>query len=403
MSVPGIEAPPAIHALVVDDDPLIAGLLSAFLRARGYAVEHCEDGEAALARIRDGGFNLVVTDRHMPRMDGFALCRAIRALPTEAYVYSIMLTASREEASLVAAMEAGVDDFLAKPLNLAELGARLHAAERVLALEAGLARRNEQLAEAYGQLRSDLELARTLQLGHLPAPAQFGRFAFDWRFEACGYVGGDTFDYFPLGPRHLCFYLADVSGHGVAAAMMAFHAQHQLRASSQQMMTALTRARADLATTAVAIVAEYNRRFQGMNDPGLYLTMLFGLLDTGNGDVALVQAGHPPALFAAAGEADFRTVGEGGVPIGILDDPGYEAVMVRLAPGARLVLYSDGVTEAADRAGQPFGLARMQQLLAAQRATPLAAAGERLHEAVRAWRDGPPLEDDLAVLALEAR
>ena len=392
----------AIRALVVDDDPMIVGLLRVFLARRGYAVEPCEDGEAALERVRAGGVNLVLTDRNMPRMDGLDLCRAIRALATPAYVYCIMLTASGDQASLVAAMEAGVDDFLAKPPSLPELGARLRAAERVLSLEAGLARRNAQLAEAYGQLQSDLELARTLQVGRLPPPARFGRYAFAWRFEACGYVGGDTFDYFPLGEQHLCFYLADVAGHGVAAAMLAFHAQHQLRASSQQIVAALARRPADLGATAVAVLTEYNRRFLAVNDPGVYLTMLFGLLDLASGEVALVQAGHPPALFAAAGEAQFRAVGEGSVPVGILEDPGYEAATLQLAAGARLVLYSDGLTDCRDAAGQDFGAERLRALLHAQRTAPLAAASEQVHAAVRAWRGGQPLEDDLALLALEA-
>ena len=397
-----MESPLAIRALVVDDDPLIAGLLKHFLTARGYVAETCPDGESALARVRQGGFNLVLTDRNMPGMDGLTLCRAIRALRLPAYVYGIMLTSSREEDSLVAAMDAGVDDFVAKPVSLPELGARLQAAERVLSLEAGLARRNEQLADAYVAMRRDLELARTLQVGHLPPPARFGRFHFDWRLEASNYVGGDTLDYFALGERHLCFYIADVSGHGVAAAMMAFHAQHQLRASSPQMAQALAAPDADLAATAVAVVTDYNRRFLQMQDASLYLTMMLGLVDRQTGEVALVQAGQPPALHAAAGDACFTAIGDGGVPIGILDDPGYEARTLRLAPGGRLLVYSDGVTDCRDAADREFGAQRLQHILQEQRDAPLAAAGERLHEALRAWRGVLPFEDDITFLALEA-
>jgi sigma-B regulation protein RsbU (phosphoserine phosphatase) len=170
-----MDAASPIRALVVDDDPVLLRLITHFLQRRGYAVEHREDGVAALERVRAGGINLVVTDRNMPLMDGLELCRAMRALNASTYVYCIMLTASNEPQSLVVAMEAGVDDFIAKPLNLAELGARLRAAERVLTLEAGLARRNAQLADAYGQLQRELELARTLQVGQLPPPAPSAR------------------------------------------------------------------------------------------------------------------------------------------------------------------------------------------------------------------------------------
>ncbi|HEX2547490.1 MAG TPA: SpoIIE family protein phosphatase [Ramlibacter sp.] len=394
--------PPPIRALVVDDDPVFIAVLTRFLSQRGYAVEHSLDGESALARIRAGGFNLVVTDRNMPGMDGVELARAIRSLSSSSYVYSIMLTASRDEASLVAAMEAGVDDFVAKPLSLAELGARLQAAERVLTLEAGLARRNEQLARAYGQLRSDLELARTLQVGHLPAPGAFGRVRFDWRFEASGYVGGDTFDYFRLGERHLCFYLADVSGHGVAAAMMAFHAQHQLRASSEQITEVLARRGTRLGATVAAVATEYNLRFLRMQNENLYLTMLFGLVDLDSGRAALVQAGHPPPFFAAAGEEEFRPLGGGGVPIGIVEQPDYEPIELQLSTGARLVLYSDGVTDCRDAGDAAFGEQRLRDVLLAQRHAPLGEMGEQVHQALRAWRPGATFEDDVTLLALEA-
>ncbi len=401
MTRPAVETGLAIRALVVDDDPLILGLLRAFLTARGYLVEQSEDGEDALARVRQGGFHLVITDRNMPRMDGLALCRAIRASPGESYIYCIMLTSMREESSLVAAMEAGVDDFLAKPLRLPELGARLHAAERMLSLEAGLAARNRELAQAYGQVSRELELARVLQLGQLPPPGAFGSVRFDWEFEASGFVGGDIFDYFALDERFLCVYLADVSGHGVAAAMMAFNAQHQLRAMSQQMAPALLR-HGGLAEAAVAIVSEYNQRFLQMKETSLYLTMLFALVDTRAGQAALVQAGHPPPLYAAPGAAEFTPVGEGGVPIGILPEPGYEATLVPFGPGTRLVIYSDGITDCAAADGAIFGLQRLQQALSPRAgATTLAHAGQRLHAALRSWRGEGPFEDDITFLGVE--
>jgi sigma-B regulation protein RsbU (phosphoserine phosphatase) len=391
-----------VRALLVDDDPLLLALLSAFLEARGYEVAEAADGEAALALLANGGgFNLVITDRNMPRMDGLALCRAIRARHDDSYVYCIMLTASVDEQSLVDAMEAGVDDFLAKPLRPAELGARLRAAERVLALEAGLAARNGELTTAYAQLSRDLELARSLQLAQLPAPQSFGGFHLGGLFEASSYVGGDLYDYFPLGDRLLAFYVADISGHGVAAAMMAVSAQHQLRAVSQQVVRAIDPA-AELQEAAVEIVTRYNRRFLEMNETGLYLTLVYGLVDRVTGQAALVEAGHPPVLFAAAGSSRFEPIGEGSLPVGILPDAAYEARVVTLAPGSRLALYSDGITECSRADGQPFGLERLQDLLARERPHSPAEGFAAIREALHAWHGGT-FEDDVTLLLLESR
>jgi sigma-B regulation protein RsbU (phosphoserine phosphatase) len=397
-----MSAVPPITALLVDDDPMITALLGAFLADRGYAVEHAADGEEALQRFAARSFNLVVTDRSMPRMDGLDLCRRLRGTPGASYVYLIMLTAAGDEDSLVAAMEAGVDDFLAKPMRPAELGARLRAAERVLALEADLALRNRRLADAYGQLSRELELARTLQLGQLPAPATFGSLRFEWVFEASSFVGGDFFDYFPLDGRYLGFYLADVSGHGAAAAMMAFNAQHQLLACSQQVAAPMLRQGAGLGPSAVAAVADHNRRLLQMKDTSLYMTMVYGLLDRDSGEVALVQAGHPAPLLAPRPDAPFEPLGEGGLPLGILMDGGFEARTLVLRPGSRLVLYSDGITECADAADHPFGLDRLCGVLHAQQSRPLPDSCAAVRGALQAWRGGA-FDDDVTLLALELR
>jgi sigma-B regulation protein RsbU (phosphoserine phosphatase) len=390
----------AIRVLLVDDDPVIRAVLAAFFESRGYAAEESSDGADALERLRGGGFNLVVTDRHMPRMDGLALCRAIRALPSAGYVYCVMLTGSGDEKTLVAAMEAGVDDFISKPLQVAELGARLHAAERVLALEAGLAARNEELSQAYGQLSRDLELARALQLSQLPAPQDFDKVRCEGWFEPSSFVGGDLYDYFPLGNRLLGFYLADISGHGVAAAMMAVAAQHQLRAASNEIVRAVT-PDASLGDAALAIVQRYNQRFLRMNETGLYLTLVYGLLDRATGQVALVEAGHPPVLFAGPGDTDFRAIGAGSVPLGILPDPGWEAHTLQLEPGSRLVLYSDGIPECTAAAGGTFGDERFRALLARERRADPAATCAAVGAALHAWHQGD-FDDDVTLLVVEA-
>lgn len=392
-----------IKALLVDDDPVMLALLSAILEDRGYALDRAAEGHEALRLLATGRHNLVVTDHRMPGMDGLALCRRLRERTRGfPYVYCIMLTAADDEAMLVQAMEAGVDDFLGKPLREAELGARLHAAERVLALETDLARRNRELEDAYARVRQELEMARLLQRGVLPAPMEFAGARFDWLFQASSFVGGDTFDYFQVGPTQLCFHVVDVAGHGVAAAMMAFNAQHQLRALSQQTARSLLAQGRSLADTAVQVVDDYNRRLlRSIRDPSHYLTLLYGLADLAAGQVAMVQAGHPPALVARAGACDFSAVGEGGLPLGILAEGGFEAHTVPFTPGTRLAVYSDGVTECRNRAGQVFGTERLRSLLAQERRAPLAHTAQALERALAGWHD-TGLDDDVTFLTLEA-
>ncbi|MEJ7928851.1 SpoIIE family protein phosphatase [Ramlibacter sp. AN1015] len=394
------EVPP-IRALLVDDDPALLMLLSAFLEARGYHVDQAENGRLALEKLTSLRHRLVITDRSMPDMDGIALCRTIRAQPLGGYTYCIMLTSSGDEQTLVEAMEAGADDFLAKPVRVPQLGARLRAAERVLALESSLAERNRELHAAYEQLSRELELARALQLSLLPAPAQFAGLQFDWLFQASSFVGGDTFDYFPLGEQVCGFYLVDVAGHGVAAAMMAFNAHHHLRTLSQQIAAPMLREGGDVRQVAAAVVAEYNRAFiEGATDPGHYLTMLFGIADRRAGVCAMVQAGHPPPLLSRAGEHAFRPSGAGGLPVGILPDASFDADLFALGPGDRIVLYSDGITDCRNARGEAFGEDRLGLLLAQQRAAPLAHTGGALRQALQSWH-GPAPDDDVTLLIFD--
>lgn len=391
-----------ICALAVDDDPAILALLEVFLRARGYQVSSATNGELAWQAICTRRIDLVVTDWVMPVLDGVELCRRLREHGSDHYIYVVMLTAQEDPTALQTAMQAGVDDFLHKPFRPGDLAARLHAANRVLTLHESLAVRNRHLQQAYAQLSQELELAREMQLQLLPPPGSLDRVRFDWFFEASHFVGGDVFHYFPVDEDHACFYLIDVAGHGVPAALLAFHAQHQIVSSSAAIAQGIAGCGGDLALACGKVVGEINRRFLAMEQDASYLTMIFGLLDTRSGRLAFVQAGHPPPLYFASASAPLQVLGDGGLPIGIMPDAEFEAQLLQMAPGSRLYLYSDGVTDCVNGAGEHFGQQRLEQALAARHGTSLAELRQGLRDAIWEWRGpGLPITDDITFLALE--
>lgn len=121
--------------LIVDDDEIALEILRTSLESSGYDVESAQDGEEALARLAPGDIRMVISDWEMPRMDGLALCRAVRRQVAAGYVYIILLTSHGSAQEIVEGMSAGADDFMVKPFNKAELTARVRAGERVLSLE----------------------------------------------------------------------------------------------------------------------------------------------------------------------------------------------------------------------------------------------------------------------------
>jgi putative two-component system response regulator len=121
--------------LIADDDDIIVEILKTALQSAGYQTETACDGHDALDRITHDDIRMVVTDWEMPRMDGLALCRAIRQRSSDGYTYVILVTSRGSSHEIVEGMAAGADDFVVKPFNKAELLARVRAGERVLALE----------------------------------------------------------------------------------------------------------------------------------------------------------------------------------------------------------------------------------------------------------------------------
>lgn len=135
-----------IDILIVEDSPTQALNLQLLLEQQGYRVKVASNGKHGLHILQKGFYPIVITDWVMPEMDGFQFCQALRSQEFTGYVYIILLTAKDTRSDIVAGLEAGADDYLIKPVDGAELIARLNTAKRIIRLEHSLRKRNEEIA-----------------------------------------------------------------------------------------------------------------------------------------------------------------------------------------------------------------------------------------------------------------
>lgn len=403
-------APGPARVVVADDSPVQRKILSALLRGSGYAVDEAADGQAALELCAAGGVSFLVSDWMMPGMRGTELCRAVRALDGDSYIYTLLVTSKHEKSEIAEGLLSGADDFLVKPVTSVELMARLKAGQRILDMERALRlerRRAEEtlarLERAHGVLDRDLRAARKLQAALSPAPdARQGRAHVSLLLQPSGHIGGDLVGHFAINPRQLGLFSLDVSGHGVSSALLTARLS-ALLSSSEPDRNVLIARDADgrpVARSPLEAVTELNRRMLQELDIDLYFTAIFAVFDQQTGRVDGVQAGHPPAICLRADGTD-QLLGGGGMPVGLIADAEFGTFETVLAPGERLMLASDGITECFAPGGAPLGedgliaLLRDRPGMAGQ---PLldALLGDLHRYAVRA-----DFEDDVSALLLE--
>jgi two-component system, cell cycle response regulator len=137
-----VETSPAI--LLAEDDPVTRMLMTRFLKNAGYEVDAVANGSEALDKMTRRYYPMLVTDWEMPEMDGIALCKAVRNMQLDGYVYALLLTARDAKEHIITGLEAGADDYLIKPVHEAELIARLNAGRRILTLEHSLRAANQR-------------------------------------------------------------------------------------------------------------------------------------------------------------------------------------------------------------------------------------------------------------------
>lgn len=358
------ETSPAIRALVVDDSRAQRRVLALQLQRWGFAVTEAETGAQALALWDAAPFDIIISDWMMPGMTGVEFCRAMRARPTEAYSYFILLTSKSETAEITRGLEAGADDFLTKPFNADELRARLRAGERIVGMQRQVMQKNAEIRSAMGKIQDlydaldrDLLEARKLQLGLMQNRRQdYDQGHVHILMRPSGHVGGDLAGSFRINHGRIGVYSVDVSGHGVASAMMTARLAGLLSGGSPDQNIAIRKAAMgqQFAWEPDEVAARLNRLMLDDVQAEQYFTLGYAEVDLFTGATAVVQAGHPHPVILRA-DRRVEVIGAGGLPIGLIPGACYETVFAQLAPGDRLVLLSDGVTECPSPSGEELG------------------------------------------------
>jgi sigma-B regulation protein RsbU (phosphoserine phosphatase) len=384
----------AYKILIVDDDSVTRDLLKLYLTRWGYECTVAINGIHAWELFQKDHFDIVLTDWIMPGLQGTELCEKIKNSTKKGYTYTILCTIKDNVQNVVEGIESGADDYIPKPFDHNELKVRIAAGERILKLERSLEEKNQRIDRNLKQAAISLE-------SMLPIRRKGSILNIDWFFKPAAYIGGDVFNIFNIDDDHCIMFSIDVSGHGIASALFAVTLSNMLSPWMTSSEAGLSRSRLVIENLfePAAVASDLNNRFQLEPPSDLYFTMFYAIYSKKDGSLRWIRAGHPPPIII--NNDKLVVLREGDPPIGFL--PGYKFTQYqcKLEKNDRLFLYTDGITEATDKAAVPFGIERLINELRLNFNNPLKATIQNLEHTILNYRGNDEFDDDISLLGLE--
>lgn len=394
---------PAPKVVVVDDDEIVTQSLGSFLELETtYDVLVFQSASEALQRMKQTSVDLVISDFLMPKMNGLEFLTEAKKLYPD--VPRILLTGYADKENAIKAInEVGLYQYLEKPWDNDNLKLVIQNAidsrsmtsllrSKIAELDRVLRQRDE-VFEREGILREELEVARRVQQSFLPTelPANNGL-----RLETCYKplmeIGGDFYDVLPLDKGRWAILLADTTGHGIQAALctallkFAFHSVESKAASASCIMSTMnTVLRLGLPST-------------------IFVAALVAIVEPKKNECRIVNGGLPHPYLIQEGGCCTKEVPADGLLLGFADDetfrPGEEKIL-SLKAGDRLLLYTDGLTEAGDSNGRFFGDEGIANTLAPMKSASVREIVDGLARAVAQHQADGEERDDITILGLE--
>ncbi|MCL4278282.1 MAG: SpoIIE family protein phosphatase [Ignavibacteriaceae bacterium] len=379
--------------LVVDDEPDLESLIlqkfRSKIKAKEYEFHFAQNGSEALDKIaNDGTIDLILTDINMPVMDGLTLLSKINELNNK-LMKSIIVSAYGDMENIRTAMNRGAYDFITKPIDLKDLEITIEKSLSEINLyKQAMVSHNKLVA-----LQQELDIATTIQTSILPKtfPAFPDRKEFDIyaKMIPAKEVGGDLYDFFLIDKYRLGVVIGDVSGKGIAAALLMAVCKTLIKATAYK----------GLPTDSVLF--EVNNLLVDESPPNMFVTVFYGVLDTRNGAFEYANGGHnSPYLISNDGTTKLLD-DVGGLLLGNIKSTEYQSNIIMLKPGESIFFYTDGVTEAFNSNEEDFKEERLLQSLKINSVSSAEKIVANVFETVKNFTNGVEQSDDITCLALK--
>jgi sigma-B regulation protein RsbU (phosphoserine phosphatase) len=336
--------------LAVDDTPENLDIVKGILLG-DYNIKVAVSGKIALKIAQTQSPDLILLDIMMPEIDGYEVCRQLKANPETRDIPVIFLTAKGETADEAEGFKLGAADYILKPVNPPLLKARVktHLAlkHNMDELQAAYAVINKQKERMQDELNVGRDIQMSMVPDTIPAFPEHAEFDIHGLLKPAREIGGDFYDYFFIDSDKLCICVGDVSGKGVPAALFMAVTKTLIKSTAGE----------DHSTA--SIITRVNDEISEDNPSCMFITLFLGILDIRSGRFSYTNAGHPyPYLKRATGEFDTLKQIHGPV-VGAVDGMAYGEDSVRLGKDDQLMVFTDGVTEAMDVTDQLYGEQRV--------------------------------------------
>ncbi len=365
MPVPPSE-PQKRTVLVVDDAPANIRVVNEILHAT-YKVQVATNGAKALELAAAApGPDLILLDIVMPEMDGYEVCSRLKANAATRDIPVIFLTAQTETTDETRGFDVGAVDYIHKPFSPAVVAARVQT-------HLALRDTRERLASQLKAIRRELETARHIQLSILPRdiPAIAG-LDIAARYIPMTAVAGDFYDFLVIDEKRIGILVADVSGHGMPAALIASMIKIAFAAQSPH------------AADPVAVLGGLNQALCGKFEDH-YVTAAYAVVDTARRTLCYAGAGHPPLLLTQCCTGSVLPIEENGLFLGFFPHAAYSAVEVPFQEGDGVLLYTDGVSDMTAESEEAFGQTRLTRFLDTHAGLGAAELADALLDCLSSW------------------